>query len=405
MSNEQNPTAVIPTDNLPILAVELAKLDKKAEKLGTPTITYRLGERKQVESQEQPGTYYETVEVFVTGEAPKLNGWAFLATLEHDENGTLIRRFPNPDLDGVDLTQYRTATPDNCDHCHYRRRRNDTYLVVNEQGDTKQVGSSCLKDFTGHKNPEAVARYLELLRDFFEGMGTQFGGEGRIVPRYDAYALLEEAVAEVETNGYVSRRQEEESYGAQQATGQIVKVAFFDRLRRPRDPHLPKITGSHVAKAQAIIEWVRSLTDKDLENDYIYNLYTILKGDTITDRQMGIAASAIVAYDRVQAREIERKASSRVNEFIGEVGERREFIFTVKQIFFNATDYGTQARHILLADTGHTLVWSSTTYELEQGKTYSSKFSIKKHYESKYGKQTYVTRPDKDGPVEIEEGV
>lgn len=382
MSNE--PTAVIPTDNLPELQAKLDKLNKRAAKLGLEPITLRTGEKSTQEHPYYKGTYYDAVEVFVEGNAPTLAGWQFVATLEHDENGTLIRRIPTF-TEEIDLSQYRTASPDHCDQCGYRRRRNDTYVVAHESGETKQVGSNCLKDFIGSENPQAIARFLQDVRDFIEGCGREGGFVGdRITPRYDLNDFMGTAAAVVRENGYVSRRQAEEQQ--RERTSDLVRSDYFNRLERKSfngEQYWTTVTDADIELAEKAIAWVQALTEKDLESDYLYNLFTVCKSGTLTARQFGIAASAITAYQRAEG----------VDEFLAEKGEKVEVTFTVQQIFSDATEYGMSHKHILKASTGHRLVWRTNAAPLEQGKQYSGVFSVKEQRESKYGRETWLWRP------------
>lgn len=404
MSNEA--TAVIPVDNLSELQAQLDKLNKRAVKLSLEPITLRLGERSTREHPYYKGTFYEAVEVFVEGNAPTLAGWQFVATLEHDENGTLIRRIPTF-TEEIDLSQYRTASPDHCDQCGYRRRRNDTYVVayvgddrdaegvLENHFETKQVGSSCLKDFIGSENPQAIARFLQDVRDFIEGCGREGGFVGdRITPRYDLNDFMGTAAAVVRENGYVSRRKAEEEM--REATADLVRSDYFNRLERKSfngEQYWTTVTDADAELADKAIAWVQALTEKDLENDYLYNVFTVCKSGTLTDRQLGIAASAITAYQRAEGRRVERESAKQVDEFLAEPKEKVSVTFTVQQIFSDPTEYGMSHKHILKADTGHRLVWRTNAAPLEQGKQYSGVFSVKEQRESKYGRETWLWRP------------
>lgn len=401
--SKNEPTATIPVENLPVLREKLAKLNRKAESLGldVSSITITEGERHETQA---PGEDWvsTTVDVFVEGASPKLNGWQFVATLEHDESGTLIRRFPLAD-ETIDLTQYRTATPDNCDQCHARRRRNDTYIVAKKIEDwgsgndwsesfakngyeTAQVGSTCLKDFIGHASPQAIAKWLESLRDTLEQSGDR--GE-RIERRYYLNDLMNEAACEVRNNGYVSRRVAQET--GRFATADEVSNAFF---ARQRPGHGLDLIGDDDAELAAkTIEWVRSLDEKALENEYLYNLFTVCRNDAITSRQFGIAASAITAYQREVARQVERTSGGNVDEYLAEPGEKVEVTFTVERVYTNEdTGYGVSYYHVLRASTGHRLAWT-TKDQLEQSKTYSGGFKVKANKETKGGKNTVIYYP------------
>jgi hypothetical protein len=322
--------------------------------------------------------------VQIEGKAPIINGWAFIATLEHDEDGTIIRRIPTFSEDEFDLTQYRNATPENCDHCGYKRRRNDTYIVGwtgsgdHEQyipmpavGDTKQVGSNCLKDFTGHESPQQVAKLLEQVRDLLDDLRGGGYSEGGFVPRYSTRDFMAHTVLEARTHGWVSKKQAWEDNSV--ATAQAAETSM--RKTPAAEP-----SDSDYRWADKIIEWAEALTEDELQNDYLWNVHTVLKNGSLTDRQFGIAASATQAYKRMIA-----------DTHIGAVGERIEITFVVERVFDNDT-YNT---YVLRDKLGRSLRWS-TNIELAVGAQYTGGFNVKGHSkpdQEKYGKQTFINYP------------
>jgi hypothetical protein len=157
------PHYTIPAQNLGRLEESLEKLNKKAKKLKTPAITLKILERREVKRQDWTGllTWLEVYYlVEVEGVEPvKEGGWEFLATIQHLESGNIVRKVPG--TDEIDTKAYR-HTPPHCDHCKQTRDRKDTYLVKSGEGEIKQLGKTCIKDFLGHGDPEAIARELEL---------------------------------------------------------------------------------------------------------------------------------------------------------------------------------------------------------------------------------------------------
>lgn len=66
----------------------------------------------------------------VAPKAPKVEGWEFVAALTHVEGvGTVLRVVPGAEVAEGELARFRTATSENCDHCHAKRRRTDTFIV------------------------------------------------------------------------------------------------------------------------------------------------------------------------------------------------------------------------------------------------------------------------------------
>jgi hypothetical protein len=393
-------TFTIPKANLAKLTERIEKLNKRATKLGLKTISVEI--IAEVTEHSDEGSR-DVLDVQIEGEAPRIHGWQFIATLEHDEDGTVIRRIPTFSEDEFDLTQYRNATPETCDHCRYKRRRNDTYIVgftglddeervraeyeqrqamdptalnverlselerdlARRVGDTKQVGSNCLKDFTGHESPQQIAKFLEQVRELLEDVRGGGYSDGGFVPRFSTREYMAKVIHVARKIGWVSKKQAWED-GAQ-ATASVAETVDVHRL-----------TDQDYRWADKIIAWAESLTEADLDNDYLWNVHTVLKNGSLTARQFGIAASATQAYKRAQG-----------DSFIGTEGERMMIKFSVERFFDNG-DYKT---YVLRDCIGRTLKWS-TGLELETGAAYRGSFNVKAHVtHDKYGKQTMINYP------------
>lgn len=68
--------------------------------------------------------------VLLAPKAPKVEGWEFVAALTHVEGvGAVLRVVPGAEVAEGELARFRTASPENCDHCHQKRRRTDTFIV------------------------------------------------------------------------------------------------------------------------------------------------------------------------------------------------------------------------------------------------------------------------------------
>ena len=90
------------------------------------------------------GVRVSRVPLTLTGEAPRLAGWRFVAALTHLDGENVARTLPGETLPAV----YRTRGP-KCDHCKVNRRRDDTFVVGHADGRFVQVGSTCLAGLPG----------------------------------------------------------------------------------------------------------------------------------------------------------------------------------------------------------------------------------------------------------------
>lgn len=399
---------LIPTDNLSELNSKLAKLNKRAAKLDVAPVTITEHEVIEIKGQRK-GEVIQKQYIAVKGQSPKLAGWQFVATLEHDENGVILRRLPTYE-GAADLMPYRDASPENCDHCHLRRRRNDTYVIEHDNGSLKQVGSNCLVDFLGGQSPEQIARWCSYVADFIDGI-DESDHEGSNGPqpqkRYDVTFYLTHVACMIRTYGWKSRGQAQYSGGA---TADAANDNIYYQATQKKDQGVPMWTDpieADEATAVAAIEWVKTLTETDLENDYLYNLYTSLKGESIPATLFGIAASGISAHARAIEKAIKRqlRAEKPESQHIGTVGQRETFTLTITKIHWIADRYSynddSKPLIIMLDPSGNEVKWfasrlpgvGDTGNDPIVGGTYEVKASVKRHEDNpQYGRSTMITR-------------
>lgn len=391
----------IPSTNIDELQSKIAKLNKRAAKLGVEPISITLGdtESEVVNSERGVETVIEYVNVTIEGTTPKLNGWQFVATLEHDEGSVIIRKLPSFDGE-VDLTEYRAADPTNCDHCHTRRRRNDTYVVMHDDGSLKQVGSTCLADFIGGQNPQQIAKWLEQVADMLDN-ASNGGGEARTETRIDTEAYLVHTAAMIRLHGWVSKGrawETQETPTAEQASNNLFAAATNLRDRQGL-PLWDEPTTADAELAVNSLNWVRALTEEDLSNDYLYNLFAVCQKDSIRYRQFGIAASLIQAYQRAEQDRIKReqRTADKADSFLGEVKEKIGFTGTVLRVNWRESIYaesGSAPVYTFRTEDGHEATWfSSKDLELEQGDKVNVTGTIKSLDDHpRFGKSTIITR-------------
>jgi hypothetical protein len=144
------------------------------------------------------------------------------------------------------------------------------------------------------------------------------------------------------------------------------------------------------AKAATIIEWASS---KPVDSDYWHNVKVLIAGLAVDHRKAGIAASLVGVYAKEQG-EIAARNERPVSKHFGSVGQRTEIRATCERAHSYDTAYGTKTVVVLRLDGGELLVWfASGVPEVEAGKAYTGKVTIKKHDKDKRGEpQTVVLR-------------
>lgn len=387
---------------LPDLEKAVEKLNRKAAKLGTSPITVREIKREIIREKRNEGTYLEHTVVLdvavisVEGETPVLNGWRFIAALEHTDAGNVVRVIPG----NVLPDEFRETDYDRCDHCHVRRFRRATYIVHNQEtGEYKQVGSSCLEDFVG-MDPGSAAKAAQLLIQ--AGIEAQQASEINPDPAQhrDGYTIdPDEYMAHVARSirqfGWVSRT--EAHNGGRRATADM---AFSDLITGPvfagsdHDHAVENWTPTREDHdlARRALAFARTLNAEEKQNDYMYNIATIAALTGWCWKDLGFGASIIRAYQRRMEREAEN-APRPESDHVGTVGEKININATLQfSRTFNG-NYGVTTLYRFRDDAGNILTWfSSRSLDLDDGAEYQIAGRVKKHDDYKGTKQTVLTR-------------
>lgn len=390
----------IPSQNLATFTAKIDKLNKRATKLGCKPIIIAelriedIPNYKDVLGDIPDGTITRYHILTVEGEAPKLNGWSFVATLQHLPDGNLIKSvIGEPDLP----EQYR-SNPPVCDYCHKDwLHRKDTFIVRNEQGEMKQIGRNCLADFLGHQHPENIARFSEILAEL-EGELEEEEREYARMPREPYYFQLDEflamTVAVIEQRGWVSKKTAYETEGAKNATVSEVlnQILSADSLRPTERIHTED---KHYQLAQKATKWVR--TEVIPKSDYEHNMVLLTKDNVFPIDGAGTIASLIPMYQReVEKREAVKHSPLANSQYVGKEGDKLELKVKVTRVIYVENGYGYRPSSTaiikMLDKQGNLYTWFTSSGYMEQDKEYTLKGTVKRHQEYKGIKETVLTR-------------
>ena len=406
----------IPAANMSTLRDKLAKLAKRGKRLGTGAVTLTvLREYTEKTGVDNNGydIFRDFTDVRVSGKAPIVAGYTFVATLQWLDGVVIVRSVPGITTD-AELVRFRSATQ-LCDHCHTSRYRLDTFIVRKDDGTYLQVGRNCLHDFLGHDAPEDIASYLQYVSNCMDTARSEeySGGGRREDDRYAIELIVAYAAAFTRRLGFVSKSKAYEMNRDSTAGCIMSELApdgthgtTEDKTTGPGcykdryDCGYVKLGGHvHIIPededvATAALAWIQDNVPDEKTSDYMYNLYTIANMATVTRREIGILASLPAAYHRWLTRDEERKkvASTRLNEWIGTVGKREKFKLKCVTCTACETDYGVSYLHIFVDSAGRTLKWFSSSVELEPEKYYDVTGTVKAHETYRDLRQTALTR-------------
>lgn len=384
--------------NLDRLQKKVTRIQNKCKKYGCDFLYREVGEEFRTLDE---GTSKERVERYVLVEAEGkavVNGWEFAATLEHTDTGNIIRQF----LEGVEIPdRYRTCDAF-CEHCKIRRPRKDTYIVYNkETNEFKQVGSSCLCDFTGGLSAEAVASYISMFDEMIKGESPEAGYS--IHPFYELDKVLAYATVYVSDLGYVSSQSWS---GSTRDT--VLEAIRYDQgkankveresVEEYRNKFHPNYTSEEVInRVSEIREFIKAA---EADSSYINNLKVIESSGHVDARNLGYAVSMVSCYnrhvekvERQRVREAAQKVEAEVSNFLGSEGDRIVVVDpAVTPITSWDTMYGTTIRYKIVDTKGNVCMWDCSSYVEADLRIKSIKGTVKKLDTYNGVKQTWLTR-------------
>jgi len=398
----------VPDENLHGLEQRVAKINRRAAKLDVAPVHFDVTSEtwELVRRSDTTGEVIEVVPhtfVVVGAQVVKLAGWQFAATIEHDEEGNIIRQVPGVE---ADLSEYRTAAPW-CFHCRTTRRRIDTFVVLHEDGHTEQVGRNCLVDFLGSsaKGAAAQAEWLHELIAALEDAEDAGAAGARGVATFGLEEFLTHVALDIRRSRWTSRsraREWGETATADWAAGNMNECRKAGYREPGVDDHYTLPTDADAAQARAAIEWARETwlaKPLDERDDFEHNMAVAVAHDYLPTRRTGLAAYAVQGYLKTIEEQVQREAAA-TSEFVGSEGERlRGLRVKVAKVVAIADHYsfdgGTKPLFVFVDADGNSLKWfaSSWATKLEPGEEYLLTGTVKRHEDDeKFGKATIITR-------------
>lgn len=242
-----------------------------------------------------------------------------------EENGQitgLVKEYRGVEIDKAFRTrQY-------CDHCHTNRRRNRTYIVVEDERQI-QVGSTCVEVYFGVPVP-----FIEIFADFSVVFGDEeglFGGYGNGPAGIDYTSFAELCVGSILTNGYVGRVKAEEE--GLQKTGNcveyIISTISSPYAQASERQKCREVRDKWVEAAKPVMEIVNNQidalqlekADDDMDN-FTYTCVQIMNAGFVPWRYVNYIAGWLFKFVREYQHRKEREATK---QYPAEIGDRITF--------------------------------------------------------------------------------
>lgn len=301
----------------------------------------------------------------------RANGWTVRAKVEHGDKGNIVTVFGGYKANPV----WYTAAP-NCDHCQTNRYRGVTFFVEHEDGSVRQVGRTCLKEYTGI-SPVTAAMWAEVqdLVDRGVDCTREEWDAWHPAPMYEVLGILAHAADEVREFGY--RRSSEPDSTRDRVLGRVLSG------EQPSEAGL--------AEAREVMDWLTAMEPDDA-SDLERNCITLALSGYAKRNHIGMLAYMPVGHRRKIERQAQQEAAVARSEYVGEVGQRITLkAATVALLSSWDGYYGTTWLYKIVDESGNVFIWkSSRPFSAEEGATI--KATVKEHNERDGVKQTVVTR-------------
>ena len=365
---------------------KLAKVNNKAKKLGFDPIEYQvmgvLREPRLDKKGNKTGIEDVFNNIFIT-KTPvlRVEGWEVIASVDHMKEGNFIKKFPTSPIEVP--PQYR-HTGKVCQHCEKKRRRKTSYVLLHENGETKQVGSTCLADFLGGHHYDYYAKMALLIsniKSYFAGQPCYQGWAWG----FDPLHFLERVATKIRHYGWVSKGKAYQE--GIRSTMERVIDGYYEASREPSEEVLPQ----DKALAKETLAWAKEIPSNNSE-DYLFKLKLVCSEMSIERDKLGMLASAVQAYQRFLRQQKPKQSNS---SYVGQVGERIQVIGTLTLMKLTEGYYGFSTLLKFETPSGDKLSWFASGNKMDrwvEGNTYEIVGRVKAHKEFRGVKETQLTR-------------
>jgi hypothetical protein len=371
----------------------VTKFNKKAAKWNLPQLEVKKSEPFDVEFETEEGFKYfiEFCEVEIIGEIPRIAGWKIHSRVEPSEipGQNFVFTLPN-----FEQAPYLRTTKMVCQHCNIDRARGKVYLLQHEEtGETKIVGTTCLKDFLPNVDVEKLLSYIQNYASMLAGLEEDEEGSGERAPRsawlYETKLLIAESLVWIKKNGFVSRKAARESCEELVSTDNFLANTSREREKMYSQAEIAEAYKS--GEVDACVNWIET---NGKEGDFWYNVRLAVKQHGTPWKLFSFVAAAVNSYIMSKTELVEKIVKN--NQYVGTVGERREFhnLTIIREVVVEGT-YGNTFITSFEDAIGTSYVWFASKSVGKVGDSVNLKATVREHKEFKGVKQTVLTRGTK----------
>lgn len=385
---------LIPTENMESFEKKIARIRRKAERAKVD-FSYKRLEPIQKET-DLPGVTVECVPVMVECKIHYEN-WIVIAVLEHQPYGNLVHLVEGEWRPGKELKlpeKYKTAQS-YCDHCNTMRARNKTVVLYNtETKEFKQVGTTCLKEYTSGIDADMIAAFEECTKEPTEFMGFTSHSKWYV----DMKNFLSGVVAASSLYGYISKSKARE---INENNNKTIVEATCDLTIRLMSSKNVEEDWKNIYKSddtntfvEEALEWIQNM-DAD-NNSYFENLKVICSNELVELKHIGYAASLIASYQKhllAEKKKIEAEKQNEMYHYYRNVGDKVSLQGNLACVANYDTQFGTMYVYKMI-QSSCIFVWKTSKYlgVDDSGKEVMITGKIKEQSEFRGVRQNILTR-------------
>lgn len=411
----------------PEVSKKLDRLAKKAERYEIPfsyTVSEEHPQTVAVRDVDHATQTIHTVNTYTVAAVDfdvecdgliRANGWTVRAKIEHGENGNIVTGFGTAE---VNREWYKA--PARCDHCRSNRFRSVTF-ICEKDGEMRQVGRTCLHDYTGI-SPATAAMWAEIqdLMDRGTDCTRSEWEDNRPTPMHDVLSILAHACDTIREFGY--RKSAETNSTRDMVTKRVMSneepsAEALDRAADIRDWLIGRNEKAAADDAELRELWdLHCAADDDGDERYWGRVREINNAwDAVGDLERNCFPLALsgyaklshigrlvympVAYERflerktqAEQRESARAAAAASSEYVGEVGKRLTITTASAELVTSWEGfYGVTFLYRFTDEGGNVFVWRASR-SIEVSDNMTIKGTVKEHSEYNGVKQTVISR-------------
>ena len=391
------------------LRKKVTRIQNKCRKYGCDFSFKEVGEEiREVPSNEKDPITNKPIMVkckFILVQAEGtavINGWEFVASVEHTSAGNIFSKA----LTTVEIPARYRNTDCICEHCKTKRIRKNTSIIRNtETGEFKQIGDSCLMDYTNGMSASMATWFASLKVIFKEAEEKPVSGWSWYQRYYDTKEFLQYTAETIRHFGY------SKSDGADSTKNRVQdffdvrhgNTKYWEQKEITRVKNLMEEVGFDPESPEAVkmtedaLAWI---ADQEATNDYMHNLKVVTSLKENTSARFGILVSLFPTYNRELEYQAKKKAEAEAgkqSKHIGQIGDRVDVqVESVKCLTSWESNFGYYPTITyvwkIVDKEGNVFTWKTSKWLNEEIPPVSIKGTVKEHKEFRGVLQTELTR-------------